>query len=295
MAVRRSGKETIKNMQPMIQVQNVSFSYKGDDEERVQILQDFNLEIQQGSFVAVLGHNGSGKSTLARLLNALYQPDAGRVLVNGLDTSDEEQVFAVRRSVGLVFQNPDNQLVASIVEEDVAFGPENLGIAPDEIRRRVDDALQAVDMYEYRTHETHKLSGGQKQRIAIAGILAMQPDCIVFDEPTAMLDPRGRKEVMDIILKLNREMGKTIILITHYMDEAAQAQRVVVMDNGRIIADDTPRIVFSKVGLLKSVGLDVPQPAELSDRLRKAGIPLRDHVLTVEECISAITDCYFGG
>lgn len=282
-------------MQPMIQVQNVSFSYKGDDEECVQILQDFNLEIQQGSFVAVLGHNGSGKSTLARLLNALYQPDAGRVLVNGLDTSDEEQVFAVRRSVGLVFQNPDNQLVASIVEEDVAFGPENLGIAPDEIRRRVDDALQAVDMYEYRTHETHKLSGGQKQRIAIAGILAMQPDCIVFDEPTAMLDPRGRKEVMDIILKLNREMGKTIILITHYMDEAAQAQRVVVMDNGRIIADDTPRIVFSKVGLLKSVGLDVPQPAELSDRLRKAGIPLRDHVLTVEECISAITDCYFGG
>ena len=282
-------------MQPMIQVQNVSFSYKGDDEERVQILQDFNLEIQQGSFVAVLGHNGSGKSTLARLLNALYQPDAGRVLVNGLDTSDEEQVFAVRRSVGLVFQNPDNQLVASIVEEDVAFGPERLGIAPDEIRRRVDDALQAVDMYEYRTHETHKLSGGQKQRIAIAGILAMQPDCIVFDEPTAMLDPRGRKEVMDIILKLNREMGKTIILITHYMDEAAQAQRVVVMDNGRIIADDTPRIVFSKVGLLKSVGLDVPQPAELSDRLRKAGIPLRDHVLTVEECISAITDCYFGG
>ena len=279
----------------MIQVQNVSFSYKGDDEECVQILQDFNLEIQQGSFVAVLGHNGSGKSTLARLLNALYQPDAGRVLVNGLDTSDEEQVFAVRRSVGLVFQNPDNQLVASIVEEDVAFGPENLGIAPDEIRRRVDDALQAVDMYEYRTHETHKLSGGQKQRIAIAGILAMQPDCIVFDEPTAMLDPRGRKEVMDIILKLNREMGKTIILITHYMDEAAQAQRVVVMDNGRIIADDTPRIVFSKVGLLKSVGLDVPQPAELSDRLRKAGIPLRDHVLTVEECISAITDCYFGG
>ncbi len=282
-------------MQPMIQVQNVCFSYKGDDEERVQILQDFNLEIQQGSFVAVLGHNGSGKSTLARLLNALYQPDAGRVLVNGVDTGDEEQVFAVRRSVGLVFQNPDNQLVASIVEEDVAFGPENLGIAPDEIRRRVDDALRAVDMYEYRTHETHKLSGGQKQRIAIAGILAMQPDCIVFDEPTAMLDPRGRKEVMDIILKLNREMGKTIILITHYMDEAAQAQRVVVMDNGRIIADDTPRIVFSKVGLLKSVGLDVPQPAELSDRLRKAGIPLRDHVLTVEECISAITDCYFGG
>ena len=282
-------------MQPMIQVQNVSFSYKGDGEERVQILKDFNLEVQQGAFVAVLGHNGSGKSTLARLLNALYQPDAGRVLVNGVDTSDEEQVFAVRRSVGLVFQNPDNQLVASIVEEDVAFGPENLGVDPGEIRRRVDDALRSVDMYEYRAHETHKLSGGQKQRIAIAGIIAMQPDCIVFDEPTAMLDPRGRKEVMDIILKLNREMGKTIVLITHYMDEAAQAQRVVVMDNGRIIADDTPRMVFSKVGLLKSVGLDVPQPAELSDRLRKAGIPLREHVLTADECISAITDCYFGG
>ena len=270
----------------LIKAENVCFSFK-DEDNITKVLRDFNLTIEKGSFVSILGHNGSGKSTLARLFNCLYQPDSGVITVDGLDTSSEDNVFDIRKKVGLIFQNPDNQLVASIVEEDVAFGPENLGVAPDEIRKRVDDALKAVDMYDYRLHETHKLSGGQKQRIAIAGIIAMHPECIIFDEPTAMLDPKGRQDVMKTIEKLNRENGKTIVLITHYMDEAALADRVVVMDSGEIIADDTPKKVFSQVELLKSVGLDVPQPPELIYRLEKSGIKLSD-TLTVDECVEEI-------
>lgn len=270
----------------LIKAENVCFSFK-DEDNITKVLRDFNLTIEKGSFVSILGHNGSGKSTLARLFNCLYQPDSGVITVDGLDTSSEDNVFDIRKKVGLIFQNPDNQLVASIVEEDVAFGPENLGVAPDEIRKRVDDALKAVDMYDYRLHETHKLSGGQKQRIAIAGIIAMHPECIIFDEPTAMLDPKGRQDVMKTIEKLNRENGKTIVLITHYMDEAALADRVVVMDSGEIIADDTPKKVFSQVELLKSVGLDVPQPTELIYRLKKSGIKLSD-ILTVDECVEEI-------
>ena len=270
----------------LIKAENVCFSFK-DEDNITKVLRDFNLTIEKGSFVSILGHNGSGKSTLARLFNCLYQPDSGVITVDGLDTSSEDNVFDIRKKVGLIFQNPDNQLVASIVEEDVAFGPENLGVAPDEIRKRVDDALKAVDMYDYRLHETHKLSGGQKQRIAIAGIIAMHPECIIFDEPTAMLDPKGRQDVMKTIEKLNRENGKTIVLITHYMDEAALADRVVVMDSGKIIADDTPKKVFSQVELLKSVGLDVPQPTELIYRLKKSGIKLSD-TLTVDECVEEI-------
>lgn len=273
-------------MDSIIKVRDLSFAFR-DEDNVSQVLQNFNIDIERGSFVSILGHNGSGKSTLARLFNCLYVPDSGSVTVDGLDTSDEDNVFDIRRRVGLIFQNPDNQLVASIVEEDVAFGPENLGIDPTEIRKRVDDALKAVGMYDYRRHETHKLSGGQKQRIAIAGVIAMQPECIVFDEPTAMLDPRGRGDVMKIIKRLNRELNKTIVLITHYMDEAAMADRVVVMDSGKIIADDTPRQVFSKVKLLKSVGLDVPQPTELLYRLRQAGVDLPD-VLTAEECVEEL-------
>ena len=270
----------------LIKAENVCFSFK-DEDNITKVLRDFNLTIEKGSFVSILGHNGSGKSTLARLFNCLYQPDSGVITVDGLDTSSKDNVFDIRKKVGLIFQNPDNQLVASSVEEDVAFGPENLGVAPDEIRKRVADALKAVDMYDYRLHETHKLSGGQKQRIAIAGIIAMHPECIIFDEPTAMLDPKGRQDVMKTIEKLNRENGKTIVLITHYMDEAALADRVVVMDSGEIIADDTPKKVFSQVELLKSVGLDVPQPTELIYRLKKSGIKLSD-TLTVDECVEEI-------
>lgn len=277
-------------MQPFLDVQNVTFSYNADSSDRHTVLRDFSIGIEKGSFTAILGHNGSGKSTLAKLFNGLNLPDEGRVVVNGMDTADEENTFEVRKSVGLVFQNPDNQIVATIVEEDVAFGPENLGVSPDEIRRRVDDALQAVNMFDHRLDEPHRLSGGQKQRVAIAGILAMQPDCVVFDEPTAMLDPKGRRQVMEIIRRLNREMGKTVVLITHYMDEAAQADRVVVMDGGRIIADGGAKAVFSQVELLKSVGLDVPQPTELIYKLKKAGIAFDGDVLTVDECVKAVSD-----
>ena len=239
--------------------------------------------------MALLGHNGSGKSTLAKHFNAMLLPTGGRVLVEGIDTAEEEQKYEIRRMVGMVLQNPDNQLVSTIVEEDVAFGPENLGVPPEEIRRRVDDALRAVDMYDYREHAPDKLSGGQKQRVAIAGILAMQPDCIVLDEPTAMLDPKGRREVLDTIHRLNRERGMTVVLITHYMDEAAGADRVVVMDEGRILMDAAPRQVFARVEELRAVELDVPQPTELCHLLRKAGVPLPEDVLTVEECVSALS------
>lgn len=219
--------------------------------------------------MAILGHNGSGKSTLAKLSNSILLPESGKVLVNGMDTADESLSYDIRRTVGVVFQNPDNQIVASVVEEDVAFGPENLGVPPEEIRKRVDNALKAVGMYEYRKHEPHKLSGGQKQRVAIAGMIAMLPECIVLDEPTAMLDPRGRKEVMDTILKLNREMGMTVVFITHFMEEAVRASRVIVMDNAEILMDGTPREVFRQADRVKAAGLDVPKPAELARALQK--------------------------
>ncbi len=276
-------------MENIIEVKNVSFEYYEDDQNITAILKDFSLDIKRGSFTAILGHNGSGKSTLAKLLNGLNRPNSGQVLVDGMDTADEAHEMDVRRKVGMVFQNPDNQLVATIVEEDVAFGPENLGLPPAEIRRRVDEALQAVRMYEYREHAPHKLSGGQKQRVAIAGIIAMEPACIVLDEPTAMLDPRGRAEVMETIRRLNREKGITIVLITHYMDEAAAADRVVVMDTGKIVLDGTPREVFSKAEIVKGVGLDLPQPTELMYELKKAGIDLPDGVITVDACVEALT------
>ena len=275
-----------------IQTKDLKFTY--DDVEdggagKVhEVLKGVNLDIQKGEFVALLGHNGSGKSTIAKMFNAMLLPAGGKVYVEGMDTLDESLVYEIRRRVGLVLQNPDNQLVASIVEEDVAFGPENLGIAPEEIRRRVDDALKAVEMYDYRLNAPYKLSGGQKQRIAIAGIIAMQPECIVLDEPTAMLDPRGREEVLRTIHKLNREKGITIVLITHYMDEAVQAGRVVVMDDGQILLQGTPKEVFSHVELLKQHKLDVPQAMELIYRLRASGYPLPECVLNEEDCVAAL-------
>lgn len=268
----------------IIEFQNVSFRYEADESENPLPLcvEHVNLNIKKGDFVAVLGHNGSGKSTLAKLSNSILIPESGRVLVDGVDTADESLSYDIRRTVGVVFQNPDNQIVASIVEEDVAFGPENLGVPPDELRRRVDDALKAVGMYEYRHHEPHKLSGGQKQRVAIAGMIAMLPECIVLDEPTAMLDPKGRKEVMDTVRRLNRERGMTVVFITHFMEEAATADRVVVMDNAKILLDGTPQAVFSKAELLKKIGLDVPKAAALAAELRANGIPIRDGVLTAD-------------
>ena len=252
------------------------------------ILKDVSLSVEKGSFTAILGHNGSGKSTFAKHINAILLPEEGTMLVDGLDTKDEEKLFAIRQKAGMVFQNPDNQIVATIVEEDVAFAPENLGVEPQEIRRRVDDALHTVGMYDYRHHAPSQLSGGQKQRVTIAGVIAMQPDCIVLDEPTAMLDPQGRQEVMDTIHRLNREQGITIVLITHYMEEAAQADRVVVIDNGCIVMDDVPRKVFSQVERMKTLGLDVPQVTELAWELRQAGFPISPEILTEEECLSAL-------
>lgn len=269
----------------ILQFKDVYFTYdeEAQGEEPHWAVNGVSLEIKKGDFVAVLGHNGSGKSTLAKLSNAILIPDKGQVLVEGIDTSDEERTMDVRSHVGMVFQNPDNQIVATIVEEDVAFGPENLGIEPAEIRRRVDDALKAVDMYDYRDKEPHKLSGGQKQRVAIAGIIAMQPDCIVLDESTAMLDPKGRREVMDTIRRLHDDFGMAVVYITHYMDEAALADRVIVMEKGDILFDGTPLEVFQNVEKLRSVGLDVPQSTELALEL---GLP--DKVLTPSECADAI-------
>jgi len=273
----------------IIELNNVSFSYPVDDGEMPEkVISDLTFFIEKGSFTAVLGHNGCGKSTMAKLFNGLNRASSGTVLINGMDAADESKEMDIRRTVGLVFQNPDNQLVSTILEEDVAFGPENLGIDPKEIRERVDWALKTVGMYEYRTHDTHKLSGGQKQRVAIAGMLAMNLDCLVLDEPTAMLDPKGRQEVVSTITKLNKELGMTVVLITHYMDEAAVADRVAVMDEGRIVLDGTPKEVFSHVDELKQIGLDVPQPTELIYELKKSGIDLPDGVLFDEECIDAI-------
>lgn len=275
-------------MEPFIRVENVDFQYGGDAQEAPAVLRQVNLTIHKGEFVALLGHNGCGKSTLAKHFNAMLLPTNGRVLVDGMDTADESLKYEIRRRVGLILQNPDNQLVASVVEEDVAFGPENLGVEPQEIRRRVDEALKTVDMYEYRTHAPHKLSGGQKQRVAIAGVLAMRPACIVLDEPTSMLDPRGRKEVLDTVRTLNREQGITIILITHNMDEAVLADRVVVMDDGRTVLEGTPLTVFSQVEALKKLRLDVPQATELIHMLRADGFDIPEEALTVEECAAAL-------
>ena len=242
----------------------------------------------EGQFLAVLGHNGCGKSTVAKLINGILVPNKGKVTVEGMDTSDEEKTVDIRKTVGMVFQNPDNQIVATIVEDDVAFGPENLGVEPSEIRKAVDSALKAVGMYEFRKREPHRLSGGQKQRVAIAGVIAMNTKCIVMDEPTAMLDPQGRKEVMDTVMKLNREFGITVILITHYMDEAVKADRVIVMDGGRIAMDGTPKEVFRNVERMKKLGLDVPQATELAYRLRKKGFKLPEDILDENECAEAI-------
>ena len=280
------------NKDTLIKFNNVTFAYTSyeDEEESVKtpVLTDFSLEIPRGQFIAILGHNGSGKSTAAKMMNALLVPQSGSVTVDGIPTDDESRVIDIRRKVGMVFQNPDNQLVATIVEDDVAFGPENLGVPPEEIRVRVDNALKAVGMYEFKDREPHRLSGGQKQRVAIAGIIAMQTDCIVMDEPTAMLDPRGRKEVMDTIKMLCDELGITVVLITHYMDEAVKADRVVVMNDGKICLDGKPRDVFSNVELIKSLGLDVPQATELAYRLNKAGFDIDFNVLDEEECARAV-------
>lgn len=274
----------------IIKFDNVSFAYEASDEDTAatQVVDGFNLRVPEGQFLAVLGHNGCGKSTVAKLINGILVPSSGKVTVDGVDTSDDDKVTDVRRTVGMVFQNPDNQIVATIVEDDVAFGPENLGVPPHEIRKRVDDALKAVGMYDFRGREPHRLSGGQKQRVAIAGIIAMNTKCIVMDEPTAMLDPHGRQEVMDTIRMLNKERGITVILITHYMDEAVKADRVVVMDKGEIVLDGIPRDVFKNVEKLKSLGLDVPQATELAYRLRKAGLNIPDNILDEKECATAI-------
>lgn len=274
----------------MIVVDNIRFRYdeEGTGDSAV-VLDGIDLTIPKGQFIALLGHNGCGKSTLAKHFNALLLPLGGAVLIDGMSTADEDKRYNIRSTVGMVLQNPDNQLISTIVEEDVAFGPENLGVSPDEIRRRVDTALKAVGMYEYRSHAAHKLSGGQKQRVAIAGVLAMQSECIVLDEPTAMLDPRGRKEVIDTICRLNREQGITVVLITHYMEEAVLADRVVVMENGKLVMDGTPREVFSNVDTLRAIELDVPQPTELMYLLRQAGVDVPNDVLTVDECVDALS------
>ena len=278
-------------MSDIISAEHLAYSYSGvDATSGVTVFEDMNFTVDEGSFVAILGANGCGKSTLAKHFNSILLPTGGKVYVCGIDTSLEERVMTVRRNVGMVFQNPDNQIVANVVEEDVAFGPENLGIASPEIRVRVDNALKLVDMYEYREHAPHLLSGGQKQRIAIAGVIAMEPKCIVLDEPTAMLDPRGRREVMDTIGQLNREKGITVVLITHHMDEAAKAQRVVVLDKGRIAADGTPQQVFSQVELLHEIGLAAPEPVELCWELNKSGANLPLNQLSPDECAQALYD-----
>ena len=276
-------------MSEMINVEHLAYTYPGvDDTPGVAVFEDMNLTIEAGTFVAILGSNGCGKSTLAKHFNSILLPTGGKVWVCGLDTADEDQLMAVRRNVGMVFQNPDNQIVANVVEEDVAFGPENLGVASPEIRRRVDQALKQVGMSHYALHAPHLLSGGQKQRIAIAGVIAMQPKCIVLDEPTAMLDPRGRKEVVDTISRLNKEKGITVVLITHHMDEAARADRVVVLHKGKVTADGTPKEVFTQVELLHSIGLAAPETVELCWELNKQGFDLPLDGLNVTECAQVL-------
>ena len=271
----------------ILETRNLRKIYGSGDTE-VRALDGVNLSVDSGEFVAIVGTSGSGKSTLAKHMNALLTPTAGKLWVEGLDTADPENLLAVRGKVGMVFQNPDNQIVASVVEEDVAFGPENLGVPPAEIRQRVDTALHMVGMYDLREHSPHLLSGGQKQRVAIAGIIAMQPRCILLDEPTAMLDPRGRQEVMRVLRQLNREKGITVVLITHYMEEAAACDRVIVMDDGHVLMDDVPRKVFSHVAELRQVGLDVPQTTELMTILKEAGLPVQADIIDEQECIEAL-------
>ena len=274
-------------MDNIIEVQNVTYEYT-DEEKTFAAVKNLSLNIERGSFTVILGHNGSGKSTLAKMLNGLNKPTSGDVFADGINTKDEETEIEVKRKVGMVFQNPDNQIIASIVEEDVAFGPENLGIPPKEIEKRVEDALKAVDMWEFRKSTPHHLSGGQKQRIAIAGIIAMQPECLVLDEPTAMLDPKGRAEIISTLHRLNRDKGITVVLITHYMEEAENADRVIVMNDGEIIADDKPKVIFSDVERLKKVGLDVPQTAELLYNLKKNGFAVDTHALSIKEAAEQI-------
>ncbi|MBE6856067.1 MAG: energy-coupling factor transporter ATPase [Ruminococcus sp.] len=277
-------------MEKIIEIKGLRFAYQaeGEKEKAPEVLKGIDLEIGEGEFVAVLGHNGSGKSTLAKHLNGILVPTEGKVYVGGIDTADEEKLFELRQCAGMVFQNPDNQIVSSIVEEDVAFGLENLGVPYEEMRERVDEALKAVNMYDYRMHSPSQLSGGQKQRVAIAGIIAMRPKVIILDEPTAMLDPKGRKEVLSTIKQMNRKFGITIVLITHYMDEVAQCGRVVVMDKGRVVLDNKPEKVFSQVELLKKIGLDVPQVTELMWELKKEGFDVSDEIITEQDCISEI-------
>ncbi len=277
--------ERITDMENFAESVNLDFKYDGED---VLVLKDINISFKQGEMTAVLGHNGCGKSTLAKHLNAILLPSGGTVYIDGIDTKDENRIYDIRQRVGMVFQNPDNQIVATIVEEDVAFALENLGVQSDEIRRRVDEALKAVGMYEYRMHAPHQLSGGQKQRVAIAGIIAMRPRCIVLDEPTAMLDPKGRAEVMKTVKELNSKYGITIILITHYMEEAAQCGRIIVMDRGKVLMDNSPKQVFSRVEELKAVGLDVPQVTELVYELNKYGLKLDTHIINENECCDAL-------
>ena len=288
------------NREAVITVKDVSFTYEelpeGTSEASARAsgvnmaVDKMDLQIYDGECVAVLGHNGAGKSTLAKLCNGILIPDYGDILVYGINTRDEDRLLELRQKVGMVFQNPDNQIVATVVEEDVAFGPENLGFPPEEIRARVESALKAVGMYKHRGKEPHKLSGGQKQRVAIAGILAMKPECILFDESTAMLDPKGRRSIMRIIRKMHDEMGKTVVYITHYMEEAAIADRVIVMEDGKVIDDGTPYEVFSNIEKIRSVGLDVPQSTELAELLREDGMDLPGDILTTEECIAALTN-----
>ena len=271
----------------IIEVQNLTFEYTSDEAIH-RAIDEFDIEISKGEFVAIIGHNGSGKSTLSKNLNAILVPTKGDVLIGGMNTRDDDRLWDIRQTAGMVFQNPDNQIVATIVEEDVAFGCENLGIEPSEIRKRVDDALKSVDMYEYKDRQPHLLSGGQKQRVAIAGIIAMRPECIIFDEATAMLDPSGRKEVMSTIKKLNKEYNITVLHITHFMEEAVEADRVVVMEKGRKILEGSPREVFSHVDELKSIGLDVPYMTDLSKRLVAQGIDIKSDVLTVDEMVGEL-------
>ncbi|AEB74939.1 energy-coupling factor transporter ATPase [Clostridium botulinum] len=272
----------------IIECKNVVYRYEKSEQESKVAVDNVNLNIKKGEFLVVLGHNGSGKSTLSKHMNALLLPSEGTVYVSGMDTKDEGNVWKVRNTAGMVFQNPDNQLVATIVEEDVAFGPENLGIPPEEIRTRVDDSLKKVNMYEYRRYAPHLLSGGQKQRIAIAGILAMRPKCIIFDEPTAMLDPSGRKEVVNTIKDINSRYGITIVLITHYMEEAVEADRIVVMDKGKVVMEGTPKQIFSNVSVMKNIGLDVPQMTELAYELKKSGVNIASDILTINEMVNAL-------
>jgi energy-coupling factor transport system ATP-binding protein len=277
----------------IIQTEKLVFSYEPESEGE-PILKSLDIGIESGSFVAVLGHNGSGKSTFAKHLNGILLPTGGKVWINGMDSMDEEKLLEIRRTVGMVFQNPDNQIVANVVEDDVAFGPENMGVPSEEIRQRVDEALKDVGMFDYRTHAPHLLSGGQKQRVAIAGIVAMRPRCIVLDEPTAMLDPAGRLEVLETVHRLNRELGITVVLITHHMDECIEADRLIVMSDGEIIADGTPREVFPQVELMRSSGLDVPATVGLLYELKKLGYDVPLDALTVEECADALYHIFKG-